>query len=185
MKLIVGLGNPGKKYENNRHNIGFRQLDYFAKNNSVDIKKSKFKSKFVKINRNNEDIILLKPQTFMNLSGQAVLAFKQYYKVANEDILIVFDDIHISFNRFRLRANGSAGGHNGIKSIINALNTQEFSRLRFGIGKPEDTFSLEHYVLSNFNASEEKIIVDLLAIGEKMILSWLDIGTKATMNLFN
>ena len=157
MKLIVGLGNPGKKYQNSKHNIGFISLDSYAETKKVKFKKSvRFNSEYAKL----DNAILLKPKTFMNLSGLAVRKVCDYYKIQPGDVMIIFDDLNLPFAKIRLRYNGSAGGHNGIKSIITNLYTDSFKRLRVGIGDNGNK-EMKDYVLSDFNKSEMKMLIDL------------------------
>lgn len=149
MKLIVGLGNPGTKYELTRHNIGFMALNFYASKNSLQFKTQK---SFNGDTYLGKGFILLKPNTFMNLSGDSIIKVKNYYHIEDKDILIILDDFNLPLSKLRLREKGSAGGHNGLKSIISVLNTEEFLRLRVGIGDPKN----EHidYVLSRFSKEE-------------------------------
>ena len=133
MKLIVGLGNPGKEYENTRHNCGFMAIDYLAQDLGVTINQAKFKGLYAKIKVEGEDVILLKPQTYMNLSGESVSEVMKFFKIDKEDVLVIYDDLDLPVGKIRIRANGSAGGHNGIKSLIAHLNGQDFKRIRIGI----------------------------------------------------
>ena len=157
MKLIVGLGNPGKEYENTRHNIGFIFIDNFAKSLNVNIDKKKFDGLYNEVNINNEKVILLKPQTYMNLSGESIIKFVNFYKINIEDILIINDDLDLDFGRIRLRMNGSSGGHNGLKNIILHLGTTDFKRLKVGISndKNRDT---KDYVLGKFSKEDKEIL---------------------------
>lgn len=150
MKLIVGLGNPGTKYEETRHNVGFMVLDKLAKGFSFD---KKFNVEIKK----EEDTIYIKPQTFMNLSGQAVSKVASYYKIKSKDIWVISDDINLPLSKLRIRKNGSAGGHNGLESIIQTLGKNDFIRFRIGIGQPEK-ITYERYVLQKFKPEEIKII---------------------------
>lgn len=152
MKLIVGLGNPGKEYEKNRHNIGFIILDSYLNNFNNVIWKNKFNSLYTKININGEDILFQKPLTFMNLSGNAVIEIKNFFKIENKDILIIHDDLDIKIGEIKIKANGSSGGQNGIKSIISVLG-EDFNRLRIGINKPNN-ISVVNHVLGNFSKEE-------------------------------
>lgn len=138
MKLVVGLGNPGKEYENTRHNMGFLALDEFAEMCGVDFDKENFKGQIAVVRRSefSEPILLLKPLTFMNLSGESVVAAKNFYKLDPKDILVIYDDMAIAEGSIRLRPGGSSGGHNGMKSIIQLLGTDQFPRIRIGIGEP-------------------------------------------------
>ena len=156
MKLIVGLGNPGNEYINTRHNIGFYYLDlYVSKYNSIF--KEKFNGLYSKIKIDGEDVIFLKPLTYMNLSGEAVIKFVNYYKIKSEDILIIHDDLDLDIGRIKLKENGSSGGHNGIKSIIENLHTEDFKRLKIGISKNK-LYDTKDYVLGKFTNEEQEIL---------------------------
>lgn len=173
MKLIVGLGNPGQPYQKTRHNLGFMVLDEFLKrNNFPDFKLSKkFKSKITEGILNQKKIILAEPQTFMNNSGQAVLALSHFYKIKPKDILIIQDEIDLSLGKIRLSENRSSAGHKGIQSIIEALGTKDFSRIRIGINNQKpDQLPTEKYVLQNFTADEKKIIAQAIEEAVKLIL---------------
>lgn len=163
MKLVVGLGNPDGLYSKTYHNIGFITIDRFAKNCGVDFDKKKCKSKIAKIG----DIILAKPQTYMNLSGDAVLELKKYFKIKNEDILVILDDIDLPKGKIRFRENGSAGTHNGLRDIVKKVG--ETPRLRIGIGKPDDGRDLAEYVLSNVDAMSKEVIDNSIEEGIKVI----------------
>ncbi|MBI9009274.1 MAG: aminoacyl-tRNA hydrolase [Tenericutes bacterium] len=158
MKLIVGLGNPGKKYINTKHNIGFMSLSEYANTNNIKYKKSiKFISEIAKTN----EAIFIKPKTFMNNSGLAIRKVMEYYSIEPKDLLVIFDDLNLPFLKVRLRPSGSAGGHNGIKSIIAHLGTQDFNRLRIGIGRDSNK-EMKIDVLSSFSKSESKALADLM-----------------------
>ena len=154
MKLVVGLGNPGQEYENTRHNIGFMVIDNYLGNIKWknDKKALTFKTKI-----NNEDVLFIKPTTYMNLSGESVIYYVNYYKINANDIIVIHDDLDLKFCKIRLKINSSDGGHNGIKSIINYLNTQKFLRLKIGISKPNDN-NVINFVLSKFSKEEIKDI---------------------------
>ena len=164
MKLVIGLGNPGMEYVHTRHNIGFMAINLFAKNHEF-----KFHTKkSMLISENNykgEKLILLKPLTYMNLSGQAVASAMGTYKIASEDIFVVYDDMDLPCGKIRVRAKGSAGGHNGIKSIISCINTQEFSRMKIGIGRNENAID---FVLGKFSKPEKKIIDEKINVIQKI-----------------
>lgn len=165
MKLIVGLGNPGKKYKDTKHNIGFMTLDSYAAANKIKYKKSiKFISEIATTNK----AILIKPKTYMNNSGLSVRKVMDYYNIDPEDVLIVFDDLNLPFSKIRLRKTGSAGGHNGIKSIITHLSTQGFKRLRIGIGRNSNK-DMKIDVLSRFSNDELKNIAELNIITTNII----------------
>lgn len=152
MKLVVGLGNPGAKYENTRHNIGFMFLDYLAEQYSAKFTR-KNNYELAEININGEKVFLLKPQTFMNLSGEAVKQVLSFYKLTNDDLIVIYDDLDMEFGKLRAKYNSSAGGHNGIKNIIAHLHTQEFMRIKFGISN-EHKRDVKSFVLSNFSKQE-------------------------------
>lgn len=153
MKLVVGLGNKGKEYENTRHNMGFMLVDrYLQYKNITDKFKEKFNAIYIETTINNEKVIFIKPMTYMNNSGIAVRAFIDFYKLNIEDILVISDDLDLDLGKFRLRRNGSSGGHNGLKSIISHLGTDNFKRLRIGISTDED--DVINYVLSKFSKKE-------------------------------
>ena len=154
MKLVVGLGNPGLEYENTRHNCGFIVIDNFAKKNGFEFKlEPKFKAMISQININGNKAILLKPMTYMNLSGEAVSLVMKFYKIDVEDLLVISDDLDSSLGRIRLRAKGSAGGHNGHKNIAQHLGTEEYKRLKIGIDR-DPNYSVVDWVLKKFNEDE-------------------------------
>lgn len=158
MKLIVGLGNPGKEYKDTRHNIGYKVLDnYLVKTVGKVSWKNKLESCFFMTELYNEDVIFIKPVTYMNLSGIAVKKILKYYDVKTEDILVIQDDLDMELGTYKVKKNSSSGGHNGIKSIISELKTEEFARLKIGIGKDE-RIPVEKYVLARLSTAEEKAI---------------------------
>ena len=153
MKLVVGLGNKGREYENTRHNMGFMLIDrYLQYKNITDKFKEKFNAIYIETTINNEKVIFIKPMTYMNNSGIAVRAFVDFYKLSSEDVLVISDDLDLDLGKFRLRRNGSSGGHNGLKSIISHLGTDNFKRLRIGISNDKD--DVINYVLSKFSKKE-------------------------------
>ncbi|WP_295296010.1 aminoacyl-tRNA hydrolase [uncultured Brachyspira sp.] len=166
-KLIIGLGNPGEEYKNHRHNIGFIIIDKLAQNLSLKFDNNKKKSLFTRTKLNNIDLILLKPQTFMNLSGESAIYISKFFNVKPEDIIVVYDDMDIPFGTFRIKKGGSSGGHNGIKSLIAQLQTDDFIRVRVGIGRPSFGKKVNDYVLSSFSKSERENIDNDL--GENVI----------------
>ena len=155
MKMIVGLGNPGDEYKNTRHNIGFMAIDNYVEKNNLKLSK-KFNGLYCKV-LNSESFILLKPLSFMNLSGTVVRKFADYYKIKPEDILIIQDDLDLPLGKIKLKYKGSSGGHNGIKNIIENLNTEEFPRLKIGVSNNKN-ISTKDYVLGKFSKNEEQII---------------------------
>ncbi len=180
MKLIVGLGNPGKIYERTRHNIGFKILKAYAKKHCLPPWRKKGQAKFVKVN----DLILLLPLTFMNLSGLAVKNFAHQYAIDSREILVVHDDADIEFGEIRFKEGGSSAGHKGLASIITELQSDSFSRLRFGIGKNPD-WPTEEYVLQPFYREEEERLPLLLEHAVSGVELWLKKGIEACMNFFN
>ena len=157
--LIVGLGNPGDNYAKTRHNIGFRTVDLLAKRLGMKIDRAKFRGLYNSVSYEGKKLILLKPQTFMNNSGLSVLEAAHYFKLPPERVIVLFDDISLPVGRLRVRADGSAGGHNGIKSIIGGLNSQSFPRVKIGVGaKPHPDYDLADWVLSCFSKEEETLL---------------------------
>ena len=158
--MIVGLGNPGKEYEKTRHNVGFRAVEIVSQTLQTKIDRLKFKALTRVVNHNGKKLLLVEPQTYMNASGAAVSALASYYKVKPDHILVIFDDISLPVGRIRVRRDGSAGGHNGIKSIIQSLGTDQFPRVKVGVGaKPHPDYDLADWVLSKFSAQEEKALI--------------------------
>lgn len=184
--LIVGLGNPGPEYAKTRHNIGFRCLDILAEKLGCPVDKGKFQGLYGQTTYHSNKVYLLKPLTYMNLSGRSVLQLSAYFQIPPQRIIVLFDDISLEPGRLRVRGNGSAGGHNGIKSIIQELGSQEFPRVKIGVGaKPHPDFDLADWVLSAFSASEEKALAVSLENGAKAVLTILDDGVSAAANAYN
>ncbi len=184
--LIVGLGNPGREYEKSRHNCGFRALDILAENLSCKVDKLKFQGLYGQVNYNGTKVFLLKPQTFMNLSGRSVLQFSAYFNIPPQRIIVLFDDISLEPGRLRIRANGSAGGHNGIKSIIEEVGSQDFPRVKIGVGaKPNPEYDLADWVLSSFSANDEKALAVSLKNAADAALAIIDHGVPEAANRFN
>ena len=184
--LIVGLGNPGAEYAKTRHNVGFRCLDLLAEKLGVRVDKAKFQGLYGQTDYHGNRLYLLKPLTYMNLSGRSVLQLSAFFQVPPQRIIVLFDDISLEPGRLRVRPNGSAGGHNGIKSIIAELGSQEFPRVKLGVGaKPHPDFDLAAWVLSTFSAQEEKALLVSLENGAQAALTIIDQGTAAAANNFN
>lgn len=184
--LIVGLGNPGREYERTRHNTGFRAIDLLAQTLGCKIDKAKFQGLYGQTIHNGTKLFLLKPQTYMNLSGRAVLQLSAYYSIPPERIIVLFDDISLEPGRLRVRGDGSAGGHNGIKSIIAKLGSQNFPRVKIGVGaKPNPEFDLAAWVLSTFSAKEEKDLSFALKNAGQAALLIIDQGVPQAANQFN
>ena len=184
--LIVGLGNPGKEYAKTRHNCGFRAIDILAEKLNCKIDKCKFQGLYGQTTWNGTKLFLLKPQTFMNLSGRSILQLSSYFNIPPQRIIVIFDDISLEPGRLRIRANGSAGGHNGIKSIINEVGSQDFPRVKIGVGaKANAEQDLADWVLSTFSASEEKALSSALNNAADAALCIIKDGIPAASNQFN
>lgn len=187
-QLIVGLGNPEPKYDHTRHNIGFEFVDRLASDWGVSLQANKkFQGYWAEVRRGGNKMGLLKPTTYMNLSGQSLRAVIDWYKMPPESVLVVYDDMDLPLGRLRLRLKGSAGGHNGIKSIISHLGTQDFPRLRIGIGKQkvqggEQTIS---HVLGKFAPSEKPILQEVLGLAEDALAMSLREGVEKAMSIYN
>jgi PTH1 family peptidyl-tRNA hydrolase len=181
-KIVIGLGNPGPKYEGTRHNVGFMVIDLFSKRLNLPFKKIKFHSLVAE----KDGILLMKAQTFMNDSGVAVGEASRYYNIDPKDILVIYDDISLPFAKMRIRGNGRDGGHNGVKSIIAHLESQEFPRIKIGVGaKPNPEMDLVDHVLSQFTSSELTQLKETLSTAGDAIESWILVGTELTMSKMN
>ena len=184
--LIVGLGNPGKEYTRTRHNCGFRALDILADKLGCKVDKGKFQGLYGQCNYRGKKLLLLKPQTYMNLSGRSVLQLSAYFNVPPQRIIVMFDDISLEPGRLRIRNDGSAGGHNGIKSIISELGSQDFPRVKIGVGsKPTPEYDLAEWVLSSFSALEEKALGPALERAADAALCIMEQGVPEAANRFN
>lgn len=181
MKMIVGLGNPGQEYNKTRHNIGFMIIDSYLENVEW---KEKFMGLYCEKIIRDEKIIFLKPQTYMNLSGNSVSKFANFFKINPTDILVIHDDLDLPFGKVRLKKRASSGGHNGIKSIINSLGTDYFSRFKFGISSV-DKNQTKDYVLGKFSKEEQKYINDHDDYFKRIIDTFIDKGIEEVMNLYN
>ena len=184
--LIVGLGNPGKEYERSRHNCGFRALDILAGKLNAKVDKLKFQGLYTQTTYNGIKLYLLKPQTHMNLSGKSVVQLSAFFKIPPQRIIVLFDDISLAPGRLRVRAEGSAGGHNGIKSIIQELGSQDFPRVKIGVGaKPNPDYDLADWVLGSFSALDEKAMAVSLENAGQAALAVIDKGVPEAANRFN
>ena len=192
--LIIGLGNPGTKYKNTRHNIGFMAVDYLSGANSIKCSNLDFNSQWGRGIICEREVILAKPQTFMNLSGKAVKALSGFFHKKSEDIIVIYDDIDLDLGAIRIRAKGSSGGHRGIESIIEQLGTKNFPRIRLGIGRPRDERQeargkrqedVADYVLSPFNSEEKTVLKQILDKTNDAIDVILKDGIEKAMNKFN
>ncbi|WP_453992539.1 aminoacyl-tRNA hydrolase [Bacillus nitroreducens] len=185
MKLIVGLGNPGRQYEETRHNIGFKVIDELSEQLNIPLDKAKFNGIFGQGMVNGEKVLLLKPLTYMNLSGECIRPLMDYYDILVDEILVIYDELDLPVGKIRLREKGSAGGHNGMKSIINHLGTQEFKRIRIGINRPTNGMKITDYVLGRFQAEESEDIKNAIRNSSEAAQAWLSTPFLQVMNEFN
>lgn len=186
MYIIVGLGNPGKKYENTRHNIGFMVIDKIAEEYHIAVTDTKHKAKLGKGMIGSEKVILVKPQTFMNLSGESVREVIDYYKIEEKtELIVVSDDISLDVGTIRVRKKGSAGGHNGLKNIILHLGHDEFRRIKVGVGEKPTDYDLVDYVLGHFGEDDHKLIVESIERAAKAVAVIITDGPDVAMNQFN
>ena len=184
--LIVGLGNPGREYEKTRHNCGFRALDILAENLGCKVDRLKFQGLYGQVNYNGQKVFLLKPQTYMNLSGRSVLQLSAYFNIPPQNIIVMFDDISLEPGRLRIRPDGSAGGHNGIKSIIQEVGSQSFPRVKIGVGaKPNPNYDLADWVLSTFTAQEEKVLAPAIDRAADAALCIMEKGIAEASNRYS
>lgn len=184
MKLIIGIGNPGLKYENTRHNVGFMALDMIAEKYNTNYNENKFNSLYTIIRVNNERVILMKPQTYVNLSGSAVISIMNYYNISKDDILVIYDDIALPTAKLRVRYKGSGGGHNGIEDIIRYLKSNEFKRIRIGIGN-NPNIERANYVLGRFTKSESELLAKSLYRLTDIPTDFIKLPFSDFMNKYN
>ena len=184
MKLIVGLGNPGKQYENTRHNAGFRFIDAFASSKNLTFNKSKFGGLYTEFNYNGEKIILLKPQKYINLSGEVIYSFMQFYKIPIEDLLVIVDDLDTPAGSIKIKAKGSSAGHNGLKNIENHLKTKEYKRIKIGISNNKNIDKI-NYVIGSVSKEEFKLINKINDDAENIIMDYLNMSFDNLMNKYN
>ena len=185
MYIIAGLGNPGEKYDNTRHNAGFLTIDALASKYNIDVREKAHKALIGKGVIEGQKVILAKPQTYMNVSGESIRALVDYYKIAQEELIIIFDDISLEPGQLRIRKKGSAGGHNGIKSIIAHLGTQEFTRIKVGVGEKPPKMDLADYVLGHFPKEETETMTTAFKDGAAAVVDMMTEGVEAAMNHFN
>ena len=184
--MLVGLGNPGLKYEHSRHNVGFRTIDLLCKQYSYRTDRLRLKAMTGFCEVGGQKVLLVKPMTYMNLSGQAVRPLADYYKIPPEHILVVFDDVSLPVGKLRVRPNGSAGGHNGVKSLIAELGTSEFPRIRIGVGeKPHPDYDLADWVLSSLSTQEERQLSPALERAVEAARTVIEEGVSQAMNRYN
>lgn len=185
MKVIIGLGNPGKKYEDTRHNVGFMTIDKISDKWGIPVHQGKFRALVGEGRIESEKVLLMKPQTYMNLSGESVAEVLKFYKVTPDDILVIYDDLDLPTGQLRLREKGSAGGHNGIKSLIQHTGTQEFKRIKVGIGRPESGRNVSDYVLQPFAGSDQSQIEKAIDQASQASVMWTKDSFLKVMNHFN
>ena len=185
MKIIVGLGNPGKQYEATRHNIGFHVIDELSKRLDIPLTQSKFNGMYGIGHVGTEKVMLLKPLTYMNLSGECIVPMMDYYEVNDDEIVVIYDDLDLQVGKLRLRQKGSAGGHNGIKSIIQHLGSQEFNRIRIGVDRPKNGMKVPDYVLSNFSEDEKIEMIHAVKNSANACEDWVTKIFLDVMNTYN
>lgn len=186
MYLVAGLGNPGSEYNMTRHNIGFSAIDYIADQNKIQIKKLKYKSLYGELNVKGEKVIFVKPQTYMNLSGESIRDFCNFYKIPPENVIIICDDISLPSGKVRIRRKGSAGGHNGLKSIIYQLNSDNFPRIKIGVGSPEHKeYDLADYVLGRFGKEEIPVLEESIIKTSGAVFEIINSGVDSAMNKYS
>ena len=183
IKVVVGLGNPGDKYSGTRHNIGFDVMDKLGDHFNLSWQ-NKYNAEYAEHNINGEKVYFLKPLTFMNLSGDSIVQLVNFYKISPSDVFVIHDEMNIDYGKMKIRRNGSAGGHNGLKSIIERLGSQEYPRLKMGIGK-DPSKDVVSYVLGKFTPKEKEIYDEFMDKGAEAVLSVLDKGIDKSMSTFN
>lgn len=184
MKLIVGLGNPGKEYENTRHNMGFMALDEYAFQNHLTFNKEKFNGLYTDFNYNGNKIILLKPQSYINLSGEVIKKYMDYFKINMDDLLVISDDLDMELGKIKIKYKGSSGGHNGLKNIESNLGTQNYRRIKIGISNNKN-INTKDYVLGKLNGDSKRIIDQTIQLFPKIIEDYLTISFDNLMNKYN
>jgi peptidyl-tRNA hydrolase, PTH1 family len=185
MYVIVGLGNPGDRYAQTKHNIGFITIDYLAEQHNIKMNKNKHKAIIGEGAIGGEKILLVKPQTFMNLSGQSVMDIVKFYKVPSLNLVVIYDDIDLPVGKVRIRPNGSSGTHNGMRNIIYLLNNQEFPRVRIGVGKQPDYMDLADYVMTKFNGEEIPLMEEAIKKSAAAVEEIVKSGINIAMNKYN
>jgi peptidyl-tRNA hydrolase, PTH1 family len=184
MKMVVGLGNPGKRYAGTRHNVGFAVVNSLAQAPGASGFQERFQAEVAEFNENGEKVLLVKPQTFMNLSGRCVRQAMDFYQLAPEDLLVVCDDINLPLGKLRFRARGTHGGHNGLRDIQSHLGTTAYPRLRIGVGAPPEEEAIDH-VLGRFRPTERPVIEEAVATAVQAVVFWVRNGIAASMNQYN
>ena len=185
MKLVVGLGNPGKRYDGTRHNVGFMVMDVLVSAPGIGAFQSRFDADVTEWQEDGEKILLMKPETFMNLSGRAVRQAVDFYQLETPDLLVICDDMALPLGKLRFRARGSHGGHNGLRDIQSHLGTSEYSRLRIGVDVPEGEKEAVDHVLGKFKPSEKPVIADAVNLAAQAVAMWVKQGIQKCMNQYN
>ncbi|RDW15334.1 aminoacyl-tRNA hydrolase [Oceanobacillus arenosus] len=185
MKCIVGLGNPGKKYEDTRHNVGFMVIDELLNRHNWNLDKKKFNGQYAMEHYQGDKLILLKPQTYMNLSGESIRPLMDFYNIDLEDLLIIYDDLDLPAGKIRLRQKGGHGGHNGVRSSIDHLGTKEFKRIRIGIGRPVTSIPVVDYVLGSFPKEQQGDVGESIKLAADACETWLNTPFVDVMNEYN
>lgn len=185
MRLIVGLGNPEQDYSQTRHNMGFNVINKLSKQYNIDVNKYKFKGLYGSGIIEGEKVILLKPQTFMNLSGESLIEIINFYKISIDDLIVIYDDIDIEPGNIRIRKSGSSGTHNGMKSVISSINTEKFIRVRVGIGKPKDKIDMISYVIGYVPKEDMKDLEKGIDLATNAVIEIIKKGVDSAMNKFN
>jgi len=185
VKVVVGLGNPGRQYQSTRHNVGFEVLDLLASSPHAGRFQSRFQAQVAELMEGDLKLLLVKPETFMNLSGRCVRQVLDFYQVEPADLFVVCDDINLPLGKLRARATGSHGGHNGLRDIQNHLGTTDYARLRIGVGSPDEQGAMADYVLARFRPSERDVIDDAIRLAAQAVMVWALRGIEACMNEFN
>ena len=183
-KIVVGLGNPGRRYQGTRHNVGFAVVDSLAAGPHVGRFQARFEAQVAEMDEGGFRVLLVKPETFMNLSGRAVRQVLDFYQLPRESLLVVCDDINLPLGKLRARARGTHGGHNGLRDIQNHLGTTEYCRLRIGVDAPPEDTAIDH-VLGRFRPAERRVIEDAVQVAAQAVMVWADRGIEACMNSYN
>lgn len=183
--VIAGLGNPGKKYDNTRHNVGFDTIDLLSAKFNIKVSKVKYKALWGDGTVGGEKVLLAKPQTFMNLSGESIRELVDWYKVPMSNLILVYDDVDLAVGKIRVRAKGSSGTHNGMRSILYHIQSEDFPRVRIGIGRPPEGWDMADFVLSKFNADDRKLIDESIKKAAEAIEAIIKSGAEAAMNMYN
>jgi PTH1 family peptidyl-tRNA hydrolase len=185
MKIVVGLGNPGRQYAGTRHNVGYELIDLLAASPRAGRFQSRFQAQIADLLEDDLKLLLVKPETFMNLSGRCVRQILDFYQIEASELLVVCDDINLPLGKLRARAKGSHGGHNGLRDIQSHLGTADYARIKIGVGDPGENTDAADYVLSRFRPSERDVIADAIRLTAQAVVVWAQRGIDACMNEFN